>query len=337
MKNTLISKLIFSIFIALFGMLFSLFVNRGFMIVESIVGSEYKNIMSSEKIMDYGRLGHRILTPFFSKIFDDIFLFNVVILVIWLFYITYHLYEKYEKLTLGLLILGIASTQVVLFTFNFAYYPDPLTVLMTTIMLFNLEKNILFIFIGFLNLINNEIGLFLLLFLVFISNDKIKKIKLLGIILIMYLTYRYIINLYINNDSSGIPTYINELRDFNINFFMLFGLFSGLKFLMVFLISSKKQLYLFIFLVFYILIPLNMAVDYTRYGALLVVVVLWVLDTKSFKYNKNIKVIALLILILNVVTPKYYIWGEQVTYLRDSKLHFLDITGKNFEERNLYE
>ena len=337
MKNTVNNKLIFSISNALLGIIFSLFVNRGFMIIESIVGSEYQNIMSSEKIFDYGRLGHRILTPFFSKIFDDIFIFNIVILVIWLFYISYHLCEKYEKQTLTLLILGFASSQVVLFTFNFGYYPDPLTVLLSTVALFNLENNILFIFLGFLNLINNEIGLFLLLFLVFISNEKIKKLKLSGIVLVLYLTYRFIINLYIKNDSSGIPTYINELRDFNMNFFMLFGLFSGLKFLFIFLISTKKQLSIFLFLVFYILIPLNMAVDYTRYGSLLVIIVLWILNNSSFKYHKNIKAIALLVLILNVFTPKYYIWGDQLTYLRDSKLHFLDITGKTFEERGLYE
>ena len=117
---------------------------------------------------------------------------------------------------------------------------------------------------------------------------------------------------------------------------MLFGLFSGLKFLMVFLISSKNNsIYLFFSFLY---------LDSPQHGCRLHKV--WSsigsssfmgLDTKSFKYNKNIKVIALLILILNVVTPKYYIWGEQVTYLRDSKLHFLDITGKNFEERNLYE
>lgn len=337
MNKIVNSKLIFSITLSLLGIVFSLFVNRGYMIIESIVGSEYKNIMSSDTIMDYGRLGHRILTPFLSKIFDDIFLFNIVVLVIWLFYITYHLFEKYEKMTIVLLILGFASTQVILFTFNFAYYPDPLTVLLATVALFNLEKNILFIFLGFINLINNEVGLFVLLFIVVISNDKIKKIKSSVLVLSLYLAYRYIIDLYIKNDSSGIPTYISELKDFNLNFFMLFGLFSGLKFLMIFLISSKKQLHILIFLVFYTLIPLNMAVDYTRYGALLVVIVLWVLNDESFKFNKNIKVIALIVLILNVITPKYYIWGDQLTYLRDSKLHFLDITSKSFEERGLYE
>lgn len=337
MNKIVNNKLIFSIALSLLGIVFSLFVNRGYMIIESIVGSEYKNIMSSDTIMDYGRLGHRILTPLLSKIFDDIFVFNIVVLVIWLFYITYHLFEKYEKMTLVLLILGFASTQVILFTFNFAYYPDPLTVLLATVALFNLENNTLFIFLGFINLINNEVGLFVLLFLVFIANDKIKKIKISVLVVILYLAYRYIIDLYIKNDSSGIPTYIDELKDFNLNFFMLFGLFSGLKFLMVFLISSKKQLHILIFLVFYILIPLNMAVDYTRYGSLLVVIVLWVLNTESFQFNKNIKVIALIVLILNIVTPKYYIWGDQLTYLRDSKLHFLDITSKSFEERGLYE
>ena len=78
-----------------------------------------------------------------------------------------------------------------------------------------------------------------------------------------------------------------------------------------------------------------MAVDYTRYGTLLIVVILWVLNNNSFKFNKYLKMIALLVLILNIITPKYYIWGDQLTYLRDSKLHLFDITGKNFEERSI--
>lgn len=335
MKKTSTDKLIFSFFVALSGLLFSLFLNRGYAIIESVVGTEYKNIMSSENLVDYGRLGHRILTPFLSKIFDDIFLFNIFVIVIWLFYISYNLYEKYDKLTLLFLIYGLSSAQAVIFTFNFGYYPDPLTVLLSTIALFNLENNILFVFLGFLNLINNEVGLFILLFLVLVSKYKIKKIQLTGLIVFFYLIYRYMINFYIENDSSGIPTYINELKNFNLNFFMLFGLFSGLKFLIIFLVSTEQQRSIFIFLVFYILIPLNMAVDYTRYGSLLIVLIIWVLNNQSFKYIKNIRAVALIVLILNIITPKYYIWGDQLTYLRDSKLHFLDITGKNFEERGL--
>jgi hypothetical protein len=61
MNKIVNNKLIFSIALSLLGIVFSLFVNRGYMIIESIVGSEYKNIMSSDTIMDYGRLGHRIL------------------------------------------------------------------------------------------------------------------------------------------------------------------------------------------------------------------------------------------------------------------------------------
>ena len=335
MKKIKVNKLIYSLIVSISGLLLSLFVNRGYFIIESVVGTEYKNIMSSEKIENYGRLGHRLLTPFLSKIFDDIFVFNVLVLAIWLFYITFNLYDKYEESTLLLLIFSITSSQIIIFTLNFAYYPDPLTILLTTIALFNIENNYLFTFLGFLNLINNEVGLFILLFLVLVSKDFAKKIKIFFLIVLLYLSYRYLINLLIINEASGISTYLNELLNFEINFYMIFGIFTGLKFLTIFLFSSKKQSTLLLFLIFYILIPLNMAVDYTRYGTLLIIMILWVLYNDYFLYKKNIKVIALIVVIMNIVTPKYYIWDDQITYLRDSKLHFLDVTGKNFKDRGI--
>ena len=48
------------------GLMLSLFVNRGY-IIDSIVGSEYMNIMSSNNFQNFGRLGHRILTPMLAK------------------------------------------------------------------------------------------------------------------------------------------------------------------------------------------------------------------------------------------------------------------------------
>tara|TARA_B100000900_G_scaffold412381_1_gene434036 strand:+ start:794 stop:1807 length:1014 start_codon:yes stop_codon:yes gene_type:complete len=328
-------KIIFSLLISFLGLLISLFVNRGYLIIDSIVGSEYMNIMSSNNFQDLGRLGHRILTPLLSKIFNDIFIFNIVILAFLLFYITYNFYEKYDKATLVLLVFSITTTQVVLFTLNFAYYPDPLTILLAVIAMFNLEKNSIFIFTGFLTLINNEIGIFILFFLVLVSKDVARRLKTFSLVALLYLFYRYFINLLIINEASGIPTYLNELLDFELNFYMIFGIFSGLKFLTIFLLSSKKQSTVLVFLIFYILIPLNMAVDYTRYGTLLIIMILWVLYNDYFLYKKNIKIIALIVVILNIITPKYYIWDDQITYLRDSKLHFLDVTGKNFEERNI--
>ena len=330
-------KIIFSLLISFLGLLLSLFVNRGYFIIDSIVGSEYMNIMSSNNFQDFGRLGHRILTPMLSKMFNDIFIFNIVILAFLFFYITYNFYEKYDKATLVLLVFSITTTQVVLFTLNFAYYPDPLTILLAVIAMFNLEKNSIFIFTGFLTLINNEIGIFILFFLVLVSKDIAKRIKTFSLVVLIYLFYRYFINLLIINEASGIPTYFNELLNFELNFYMIFGIFSGLKFLTIFLLSSKKQSTVLVFLIFYILIPLNMAVDYTRYGTLLIIMILWVLYNDYFLYKKNIKIIALIVVILNIVTPKYYIWDDQITYLRDSKLHFLDVTGKNFEERNILD
>ena len=50
MKKIKVNKLIYSLIVSISGLLLSLFVNRGYFIIESVVGAEYKNIMSSEKI-----------------------------------------------------------------------------------------------------------------------------------------------------------------------------------------------------------------------------------------------------------------------------------------------
>ena len=54
-----------------------------------------------------------------------------------------------------------------------------------------------------------------------------------------------------------------------------------------------------------------MAVDYTRYGSLLVIILIWILKSESFKFKDHIKSFAILVLVLNIITPKYYIWGDQ--------------------------
>jgi len=329
------NKFLYSLTVTISSLILSLFVNRGFLIIESVVGEEYKNIMLSDKFESFGRLGHRLLTPMLSRLFEDIFIFNLLVLAIWLFYITYHLYDKYEQITLTLLIFSITTSQIILFTLNFGFYPDPLTVLLSTISLFNIEKNNLFVFLGILNLINNEIGFFIILFLVLVSRDFLKKIPYFLITIFLYLIYRQFINLFIKNESSGITTYLNELKNFELDFFMLFGVFAGMKFLFVLFLTSEKSLIIFTYLLFYILVPLNMAVDYTRYGSLLVIILIWILKSESFKFKDHIKSFAILVLVLNIITPKYYIWGDQITYLRDSKLHFFDITGKNFQERGI--
>ena len=123
--------------------------------------------------------------------------------------------------------------------------------------------------------------------------------QLLILVISLYLIYRQIIDMYVQNDSIGISTYILELGNFDLNFFMLFGLFSWIE-VSKFISISTKNLSLYLFFNFYILVPLNMAVDYTRYGTLLIVVILWVLNNNSFKFNK-FKMIALLVLILNIL------------------------------------
>ena len=65
--------------------------------------------------------------------------------------------------------------------------------------MFNLEK-IQYLFTGFLTLINNEIGIFILFF-VLVSKDIAKRIKTFSLVVLIYLIMLFI-NLLIINEAS---------------------------------------------------------------------------------------------------------------------------------------
>ena len=76
MKKIKVNKLIYSLIVSISGLLLSLFVNRGYFIIESVVGTEYKNIMSSEKLRIMEDLVIGYLRHFFQK-YLMIFLFLI--------------------------------------------------------------------------------------------------------------------------------------------------------------------------------------------------------------------------------------------------------------------
>ena len=87
--------------------------------------------------------------------------------------------------------------------------------------------------------------------------------------------------------------------------------------------------------IFFLIFAFNMAVDYSRYSSLLVFTVIFVLYENKFNKKKYFGLLMIFIIFLNMVTPKYYVWDTNILYLRDSKIHFIDILGKSFSERNL--
>ena len=80
---------------------------------------------------------------------------------------------------------------------------------------------------------------------------------------------------------------------------------------------------------------MNMAVDYTRYSSLLITLIVVVIYKENLLSSKKVLFILHVIFLLNIITPKYYVWDTNILYLRDSKIHFIDILGKNFSERYL--
>ena len=231
-----------SVLISISTLIFGLVINRGFLPIGSIVGSEYEFIRSSSNFSTYGRLGHRLLTPFLSKIFPDIQSFNIFVLFLILVLINYKNSEKFELYPIFLFSLSISTTMSILFTLNFVNYPDPMSIFIFLLLFFNFENKFLNLFFTFLLLINNEVGLFLLPILFLYFSPTIKRLTPLVVSIFLYLIYRSFIESLVNNKSSSINTYLEELYKLELNFFIIFGFFTGLKFLFFYHIFFKHKI-----------------------------------------------------------------------------------------------
>ncbi len=323
------------VLISISTLIFGLVINRGFLPIGSIVGSEYELIRSSSNFSTYGRLGHRLLTPFLSKIFPDIQSFNIFVLFLILVLINYKNSEKFELYPIFLFSLSISTTMSILFTLNFVNYPDPMSIFIFLLLFFNFENKFLNLFFTFLLLINNEVGLFLLPILFLYFSPTLKRLAPLAVSIFLYLIYRSFIESLVNNKSSSINTYLDELYKLELNFFIIFGFFTGLKFLFFIIYFSNIRFKICAYLAFYLLIPMNMAVDYTRYSSLLITLIVVVIYKENLLSSKKVLFILHVIFLLNIITPKYYVWGGDILYLRDSRIHFIDLLGKSFLERSL--
>ena len=203
------------------------------------------------------------------------------------------------------------------------------------LLFFNFENKFLNLLFTFLLLINNEVGLFLLPILFLYFSPTLKRLAPLAVSIFLYLIYRSFIESLVNNKSSSINTYLDELYKLELNFFIIFGFFTGLKFLFFIIYFSSIRLKICAYLAFYLLIPMNMAVDYTRYSSLLITLIVVVIYKENLLSSKKVLFILHVIFLLNIITPKYYVWGGDILYLRDSRIHFIDLLGKSFLERSL--
>ena len=329
------NKVLDSIIFSLLSLGFAFLINRGFYVIDSVVGNEYLQIREATQFNELGRLGHRFLTPVLSKIFPSILFFNIFILSCWLYSIAFNLYEKYSRLNILLILISVASVLPVIFTLNFGNYPDPLTIFISTTMIFTQKNKRIFYLLAFLLVINNEIGLFLLLFFLLISKDLKKDLTVFTLIGITYYIFRKNFIKFTEANQSSIESYISQISDININFFLIFGFFTGLKFTFLLLVFSNKKFIVVTYYLFFLIFAFNMAVDYSRYASLLVFTIIFVLYEDKINKKINFSSIMIFVIFLNIVTPKYYVWDENILYLRDSRIHFLDILGNSFSERNL--
>ena len=329
------NKILDSIILSLLSLGFAFLINRGFLIIDSVVGNEYIQIREARQLNELGRLGHRFLTPVLSKIFPSIFLFNIFILFFWLYSLAFNLYEKYSRLNILLILISVSSALPVIFTLNFGNYPDPLTIFISTTMIFIQKNKKIFYLLAFLLVINNEIGLFLILFFLLISKNLKKDLLAFAVIGIAYYIFRKNFIYFTKVNQSSIESYISQISDINLNFFLIFGFFTGLKFLFLLIVFSNNKFKIVTYYLFFLIFAFNMAVDYSRYSSLLVFTIIFILYEKKDNKKINFTLIVIFVIFLNIVTPKYYVWDTNILYLRDSKIHFIDILGKNFSERYL--
>lgn len=330
-RNKILDSIIFSVL----SICTALLINRGYFIIDSVVGNEYIQIREASQFSELGRLGHRFLTPLLSRIFPSIFLFNIFILFCWLYLVAFNLYEKYSRLNIFLILLSVSSILPVIFTLNFGHYPDPLTIFISTFMIFSQKNKKLFYLLACLLVINNEIGLFLILFFLLLSKNIRKDFLAFSLIGISYYLFRkYFVTLTEANQSS-IESYISQIIDVNLNFYIIFGFFTGLKFTILLIVFSKIKFRIAAFYLFFIIFAFNMAVDYSRYSSLLVFSIIFVLHDKKFDKRVSFTLVMIFVIFFNIVTPKYYVWDDNILYLRDSRLHFIDVLGKDFYERSL--
>ena len=176
----------------------------------------------------------------------------------------------------------------ILFTLNFVNYPDPMSIFIFLLLFFfNFENKFLNLLFTFLLLINNEVGLFLLPILFLYFSPTLKRLAPLAVSIFLYLIYRSFIESLVNNKSSSINTYLDELYKLELNFFIIFGFFTGLKFFFI-IYFSNIRLKICAYLAFYLLIPMNMAVDYTRYSSLLITLIVVVIYKENLLNSKKV-------------------------------------------------
>ncbi len=322
-------SLILSFFTGLIIFLFSVFINRGITTSSVSLGFDLQMLSNSLPNTEGFLQPQRILLPVLGRLFNlDLQLVNIFTAV--LFLICLFMFNlKYSDYNFAFLIVCCLSTTMVFqFTLIYGGYPDILSYLFLALAFFNKDKNTLPYFLFFLALLTKETVIFTLPFFMTL-NLNLKKLLLT---VVSYLPIYFYL-------SQGVysPNYFLDLilEDY-LYFFkqstenIFIGYFSAIKFLWFFIfiaIWMNKDINLkpLVYLNLGIFIQFFLGGDTTRFVSFIFLAILYIVENSSKDSFKKLKVILIFILVLNIFTPKYYVfaYGELVIP-NESRLHFLN-------------
>jgi len=319
----------------------TIFVNRGVSTNPISSGQFYQNLANNLPDLTNNPIPHRILLPFLSWLTRvPIQYLNLIFMVFFIFLLLKELNKNFNAVTSVLFVLSISTTMVFQFTLIYGGYPDIFIFFLVLLTMIYKDSNYIF-FIFCMSLLLTREGIIFIIPFLFLIRDKKNLsdyIKLITTLLLFFLIYLIIEPGGSENGGVGWQFFLEPvLVDIkfwatqNKNYFFL-GFFSSIKFLWLLfiyqIVELKEQRLPLLFLLIMISLQfLFVSGDTTRYWYLIVIGIIY-----SFNYlktKKTLPILLYLIVILNIITPKYYVFndgnGVMYTTPNDSRIHFFDI------------
>ncbi len=344
------TKIVHSTLASLIAFTFGVFVNRGISTSVTSLGFYYQELSQTLPYFEGTRFPQRILLPLLSYITNiDIQILNIIILFLFLVSVDYYFQKRIDFSLRFLYLIGLSTTMVFQFTIIYGGYPDILSLLLYVLALQNLNNNKCYFYL-FLNLLTREAAIVMLpiFFLIKGNENLIKKITNFALLVFLYLPIYFYLEQSDSPGTNGWEFYLLPLQNdllfwFNKSSeFYWLGLFSSIKFFLVllpFITKSLNDVFLLIVSVFCINIQFIVSGgDNTRYWLLFIIPVIY-LTNKNLYNTKVIKGLFVLIILFNIITPKYYVFsdaykGNMYVLPNDSQLHFFDIQNLIFNRTN---
>jgi len=310
---------------------FSVFVNRGISLTSTSLGLDLQNLSDSLPQINGFLQPHRILLPILGRVLTvDLQILNIVFLFLFLFGIYQFILNSTKHHIAFLFVTCIGCTMIIQFTLIYGGYPDVLCYLFL-FLTFNFKNKKFLPYIAFFfALLTKETAVFTFLFFLFLDDINKKK---LTVSFLSYLPFYFYL-------SKGIysPNYFLDLILANpLHFFsqstdkIFIGYFSSIKFLWVVLffvifLDRRIDFKPIVFLNIGIFSQFFLGGDTTRFVSFIFLGFLYIIEKLDRSHLSKIVKILLVVLFLNIFTPKYYVFAYgELTIPNESRLHFIDL------------